>query len=118
MLHRSHRFHGLGSLKRVYQHGQTVRTPLLAVKVLRNERRHNYRAAVVVSRKVNKSAVVRNRLRRRVYEQLRLQGPQITAPFDMVFTVYGEQLNDLKPSQLHALVQDLLTRAGAFKPER
>src|SRR5581483_10393274 len=95
MLRSNHRFHGLGSLRRVYQHGQTVRSPLVALKVLPNERRNDYRAAVVVSRKVNKSAVVRNRLRRRLYEQLRLQQAKIDKPFDLVFTVYSEQLAEL-----------------------
>jgi ribonuclease P protein component len=115
MLSRAHRFHGLGSLKRVYQHGQTVRTPLLALRALPNERRRDYRVAVVVSRKVNKSAVVRNRLRRRVFEQVRLQAADITGPFDLVFTVFSEQLGELPVEKLQKLVADLLRRTGAAK---
>ncbi len=113
MLRRANRFHGLGSLRRVYQHGRTVRSPLLALKALPNERRQEYRTAVVVSRKVHKSAVVRNRLRRRVYEQVRLQPVQIKA-YDLVFTVYGEQLADLPATELHQLITDLLSSAGAL----
>ncbi len=113
MLRRQHRFHGLGSLRRVYQHGQTVRSPLLSLKVLRNERRSAHRVAVVVSRKVNKSAVARNRLRRRIYEQVRLQQANINGPFDLVFTVFSEQLEELTPDELQKLVKDLIKRGGA-----
>ncbi len=112
MISRQHRFHGLGSLRRVYQQGRSVRGPLLALKVLKNDRRREYRAAVVVSRKVNKSAVARNRLRRRVFEQLRLQADTITEPYDLVFTVFSEKLADLPPAELHKQINDLLEQAG------
>jgi ribonuclease P protein component len=69
MISRTNRFHGYNSLRNVYRHGNTARGPLFAVKSLQNPRRKSYRLAVVVSRKVNKSAVARNRIRRRLYEQ-------------------------------------------------
>ncbi len=113
MLRRANRFHGLGSLRRAYQHGRSVRSSLLSLKALANERRTEYRAAVVVSRKVHKSAVVRNRLRRQVYEQLRLQKGTIK-PYDLVFTVYDERLKGLPTNELHSLITDLLKQAGVF----
>lgn len=114
MLRRGNRFHGLGSLKRVYQNGRSTRTGALALKVLHNDRRRVFRVSVVVSRKVSKSAVVRNRLRRRVYEQVRLRAAEITQPYDMVFTVYHEQLEELPPSKLARLVDNLLRQAGVI----
>lgn len=115
MLSRRYRFHGLGSLKRVYQHGRTVRSPMLSLKYLANDRRHEFRAAVVISRKVNKSAVARNRLRRRIFEQIRLQADNISA-FDLVFTVFNEQLGQVTPAGLEQLVLDLLQQAGVLRP--
>jgi ribonuclease P protein component len=116
MVTAKHRFHGLGSLKRVYQHGRNVRSSLFALKVMHNERRHDYRVAVVVSRKVHKSAVVRNRIRRRLYEQVRLQSPQITGPYDMVFTVFNEEVAELPTDKLKKIIADQLRQAGVTKP--
>jgi ribonuclease P protein component len=112
MISRAHRFHGLGSLHYVYRQGQTVRGPLLAVRYMLNKRRTTYRAAIVVSRKVHKSAVVRNRIRRRIYEAIRLNEPQITEPLDIVITVFSAQVAELATADLTKLVQSQLAQAG------
>lgn len=115
MITRGHRFHGYNSLRHVYQNGHNVRnSPMLALKVVKNDRRSKYRIAVVVSRKVHKSAVIRNRIRRRIYEQVRLQGAHIEGSFDMVFTVFNDQLADIPASQLEKLVYSQLKQAGVI----
>ena len=58
MIHHTHRFHGRSSLRFVYQQGQVVRGQLVSLRYVRNGRQQLYRVAVVVSRKVSKSAVV------------------------------------------------------------
>ena len=73
MLIRAHRFHGYNSLRGVYGRGQTLRASLLNLKYQWREPNRPYRVAVVVSRKVSKSAVVRGRIRRRIYEIVRQQ---------------------------------------------
>lgn len=118
MLDRLHRFHGLNSLNFAYKRGQVVRGGQLALKYTRNSRRQTYRAAVVVSRKVDKSAVVRNRIRRRIYEAIAAEAPTITEPYDLVFTVYNAQLATVDSVQLHKLVADLLRRAHVTGPQR
>jgi ribonuclease P protein component len=112
MLSRQHRFHGHNSLRYVYQHGKTVRGPLLALKFVVNERRQTYRAAVVVSRKVSKSAVVRNRIRRRLYELLRHRQDAITQPYDIVITVYSEQVAAMPAQELERVLDAQLKQAG------
>lgn len=112
MISRVHRFHGHGSLRYVYQHGQTVRGPLTAIKFVQNDRRASYRAAVVVSKKVNKSAVVRNRIRRRLYEQIRLLCSDLIKPYDMVITVFHDQLATLPADEIERLVRAQLLQAG------
>lgn len=114
MLSRSHRFHGHASLRYVYQHGQSVRSPLLTLKYSINKRRSTYRCAVVVSRKVNKSAVIRNRIRRRIYEQLRELLPASIPPYDLVFTVFGEQVASLPAADLTKMIQTLLVQANVM----
>lgn len=112
MISRVHRFHGHGSLRYVYQHGQTIRGPLTALKFVLNSRRKTYRLAVVVSKKISKSAVVRNRIRRRLYEAVRLHEPELTRPYDMVITVFHEQLASLPPNELRVMVRAQLRQAG------
>jgi len=114
MIDRTHRFQGYGSLRFVYQKGQTVRGPLCALKYIVNRRRTTYRAAVVVSRKVHKSAVVRNRIRRRMYEIIREVSPRITAPYDLVFIVYSDQLAEVPAAALKAAVVEKLEKAGVL----
>jgi ribonuclease P protein component len=100
MLSRTHRFHGYNSLRNVYRHGQVARGGLFAVKALANPRRQTYRVAVVVSRKVNKSAVARNRIRRRLYEISRELGRSITEPHDIVITVFHSTVLETPQAEL------------------
>lgn len=114
MIGATHRFHGRSSLRFVYQRGQTIRGGALSLRHIRNERRDSYRTAVVVSRKVSKSAVVRNRIRRRVYEIIRKSSAQITGPYDLVFTVYSESAADMSHATLQKIVLGQLVQAGAM----
>lgn len=112
MINSGHRFHGYGSLKYVYTHGHTIRGPLFSIKSATNQRRRSYRLAVVVSRKVNKSAVVRNRIRRRIYEAIRLCEPDITQPFDIVVTVFHDTVVEIDTSDLQKQVKRQLITGG------
>lgn len=114
MISSAHRFHGRSSLRFVYQRGQTVRGPMVALRYVRNERQQQYRVAVVVSRKVSKSAVKRNRVRRRVYEIVRRRAAQLTGPFDLIFTVYDESVADMQSASLSKAVVGLLQKAGTL----
>ncbi|HSW37383.1 MAG TPA: ribonuclease P protein component [Candidatus Saccharimonadales bacterium] len=122
MLSRAHRFHGLGSLNFVYRQGQTVRSAGLSLKFIRNPKRQTYRAAAVISRKVQKSAVRRNRIRRRIYEIVRTRQADISQPYDLVFSVFNEQLAEIETLKLQRIVQELLEKAGVIAspkpPER
>ena len=106
MITRGHRFHGYGSLRYVYQHGRTVRAPLLSARISDNERRKSYRVAVVVSKKVDKSAVVRNRIRRRVYEVVRQL--DIKNSPDIVITVFNAQTAKIPINELQQQVKQVL----------
>jgi ribonuclease P protein component len=111
MISRKHRFHGYGSLRYVYQHGKTVRGPMSSLKFVPNTRRTSYRLAVVVSKKVNKSAVTRNRIRRRLYEAVRECESEIKEPYDMVLTVFSEQMATVPVEELREVVASQLKQA-------
>lgn len=115
MISRKHRFHGLGSLRRVYKQGRTVRSELMAVKMVANERRQTYRLAVVVAKKVSKSAVVRNRIRRRIFEIVRQREGEINQPLDIVISVYSASFASAPPGEVENAVYDLMERVGIIK---
>ncbi len=115
MIARSHRFHGRGSLRHVYDRGQTVRGSALALRYLLNERRKQYRAAVVVSKKVDKSAVTRNRIRRRIFEVIRQELPADLPAYDLVVTVFSDKVASWPPETLHKEVTGLLTQINTPK---
>lgn len=110
MLSIKHRFHGYNSLRGVYDRGQSLRSPLMNLRVVRRNPRRPYRVAVVVSRKVSKSAVVRNRIRRRIYEAVRRAADSIEPGTDMVFTVFDEKLANVPAEKLQSTVEDLVQK--------
>ncbi len=112
MISRKHRFHGYGSLKHVYKNGTTVRGPLFGLKALPNPKRDSYRLAVVVSKKVNKSAVARNRIRRRLYEAVRQLEGDIIRPYDIVLSVFHSSVIDEPAESLARQVRKQLADAG------
>ena len=110
MISTTHRFHGHSSLQYLHHRAAVVRGRGLSLKYVANTKRTNYRAAVVVSKKVHKSAVVRNRIRRRIYEVIRLR-VEPTLAYDFAFMVYDEAFAVIDSEQLQKMVTGLLSKA-------
>lgn len=115
MITQSNRFHGLNSLSGVYRKGQTVSLPFISLKYLTAKGSKPYRLAVVVSRKVDKSAVVRNRIRRRIYELIRIKSTDFILNVDMVISVHSKDVASMKASDLNELIKQLLLKAALIK---
>ena len=111
MIAQRHRFHGHNKIDSVYRRGMTLRGTMLNLKYVPGNGSRDFRAAVVVSKKVSKSAVVRNRIRRRLYELLRQYDTNRLKGGELVFVVYSEQLAHIEADKLRAAVHDLLGRA-------
>ncbi len=114
MLSFRYRFHGHGSLQYVYSRGQAERSRLFTVKVTRNPRRKQPRFAIVVSKKVHKSAVGRNRIRRRLYEIIRHQLPRMTAVYDVAVIVSSSEVITMPADELEKQFTTVLTQAGLY----
>lgn len=69
------------------------------------------RVAVVVSKKVEKSAVGRNKIRRRIYEALRLNFDNIPKEQDYIFVVYSRDVMNMPFWELEKLLGELVTEA-------
>jgi ribonuclease P protein component len=110
MLSKRYRFHSRGGVRHTYQNGKTIRGSRISL-VFADNSRNKQRFAVVVSKKVMKSAVARNRIRRRVYEAVRLQQGKIAKPVDCIFIVYNKEVMTMEFKELQKLVTDLLKEA-------
>ena len=110
MLNRKYRFHSRGGVRYVYQKGKTIRKPKMSLVFVDNTRGFT-RVAVVVSKKVEKSAVGRNRIRRRIYEALRLNFEDIPKKRDYIFIVYSKDLMRMPFSELEKLLGELVMEA-------
>ncbi len=115
MLAFKYRFHGHGSLRYVYTHGESVRSRLITIKHSRHPKRKLPRVAVVVSKKVHKSAVGRNRIRRRLYEIIRQELPSFHDNQDLVLIVFSSEVLTTPHDELKKLVTHLLSSGGIYK---
>ncbi len=108
------RFHGYGSLRFVYKNGRAARSRLMTIKTTENPRRRNPRLSVVVSKKVIKSAVARNRIRRRVYECFRQEMPLLVPNSDIVCIISSADVRGLEAGLLRADITSLLEESGLY----
>ena len=109
------RFHGHNSLRYVYSNGKAVRSQLFTIKYVPNTHRTRPRFSVVVSKKVIKSAVGRNRIRRRLYEYLRLNIPHLNGTYDIVVICTSPELRMLPYEQISEQLTQLFEKASLYK---
>jgi|GEM_PF-127886 len=114
MLSSKNRFHGHGSLRYVYTNGETVRSRLMTLKHTTHPKRKEPRVAVVVSKKVVKSAVSRNRIRRRVYEAVRHELPSIQPSKDIVLVIFSAEVMTMPFTDLSDTIRQLFRDADIY----
>jgi ribonuclease P protein component len=117
MLSFQNRFHGHGSLRYVYKNGTALRSHLLIVKYVSNAHRKHSRFSVVVSKKVHKGAVGRNRIRRRVYEVIRAELPQMKQAYDIAIIVFSSELMTIPYDELKDVIHQLFSQGDLYKKQ-
>jgi ribonuclease P protein component len=113
----SYRFHGHSSLRYVYKNGQAVRSRLVTIKTTINPNRKNSRVAVVISKKVLKSAVGRNRIRRRIYEYIRPKLSQLNNIYDIVIIVSSAEMLNIEHNDMVEQLDQIINQAGLINPQ-
>ena len=107
MLNKKYRFHSRGGVKYVYKNGKTIRGPKMSLVFCDNTKGYT-RIAVVVSKKVEKTAVKRNRIRRRVYEALRLNLDGVPKKKDYIFVIYAKEVGWMPFRELEKVIGRLV----------
>lgn len=113
MIIRKNRFHGHHSVSRV--RGPSLHGEHVSVRFAGNGRA-DYRAAVVVSKKVDKRAVVRNRIRRRLFEILRVECNLSGKPIDVIIYAKTVNIATVPHDVLVKEVCDLIQKAQSRTP--
>lgn len=108
MLSKKYRFHSRGGVRYVYQKGKTIRSPKLSLVFIPNSRGFT-RFAVVISKKVLKSAVDRNRVRRRIYETIRKNFEFIPPKTDYIFVVFSKDFLTIPQKELEDILSTLIS---------
>ncbi len=109
------RFHGHNSLRYVYKNGQAIRSRLATLKYIENSTRKKSRLAVVVGKKVIKSAVSRNRIRRRIYEYLRPQISNLSKTYDIVIIVSSSEILTMPSADLVEQLNQIVDQSSLYK---
>lgn len=111
----NNRFHGHSSLNYVYKNGVAIRSHLITIKTINNPHRKMSRVAVVIGKKVLKSAVGRNRIRRRIYEYIRPRLSQLNGVHDIVIIVTSGELLNISTSDLLDQLNQLMKQTDIQK---
>ena len=84
MLSKKFRLNKKKDFDRVFQTGLSAYNQILGIKVLQNNEQENSRFGIMVSNKVDKKAVVRNQIKRRLRAALFSQLDYFKQPCDLV----------------------------------
>ena len=114
MLKKQNRIHGRSVFKRILNSGQMARGDLISLNYSPS-RGKNLKSAVVVSRKVSKSAVKRNRIRRRIYEVVRLNYLPLNLKVNLIFIVFSQDIDLLSYQELVERLDGLMKKAELIK---
>ena len=117
MIDQKYRFHGHASLNYTFGHGQQVRGRDISIKFVDNHRRRYSRVAIIVSKKVLKHAVDRNRVRRRLYEIMRQRINQFDRVVDVVVVAYQPRVMDMPYAELVSEVDRCLAKLGIISSQ-
>lgn len=112
MLKQRYRFHGHSSLRYLFSKGRSFKSGFLLLKAVKNSRRLNSRVAVIVSKKTVKSAVKRNRIRRRIYEIIRFRINKFNDVYDLAIMVYSDKAIDIDNDKLIEMIDLGLKKIG------
>lgn len=84
------------------------------MKYTENKHRPRSRVAVVVGKKISKSAVKRNRIRRRIFEVLRREWSHIKPRQDIVLTVFSAEFLTMTADEVEQSVISVLQQAHLY----
>lgn len=112
MLPRVNRLNKQKDFDHIFERGKTKQDGFLVIRFLPNHQKFS-RFGLIVSARVAKKAVARNRLRRQLSEVLRLNLSNIKQGFDIVLVAKIKAL-DIQYRELEETLLDLLKKSNLY----
>jgi len=113
MLARINRLKKKADFDRVFKAGKGFKDGFLYFKIARNNLTVN-RFGFIVGKKFSLKATLRNRVKRKIAEVIRIISPRLEKGVDVVIVVLpGFQVNDIW--ELAGMVEELLRKSGILK---
>lgn len=113
MLPKENRLKKKGDFDKIHQEGKFYGTKFVAIKLVKNSLSVS-RFGFLVGLKISKRATVRNRIKRRLREIIRLNIDKIKAGYDVIFMVKPEIIGK-DYQEVEANVLTVLKIAGLWK---
>jgi len=93
MLEKKYRITKNADFKRIYQKGKFFSNDFFLVKFYPN-RLSNSRFSIIVNKKINKKAVIRNKIKRQIREIVRNKLKQLRSGFDIIIIIKRDLSQD------------------------
>jgi ribonuclease P protein component len=110
MLKKTNRINKTRELQKVYRSGKTMHTPALVIKFVQGPKT---RVGLVVSKKISKKAVERNRIKRALREKMRRGLPELITGDYML--VAKPSAASYKGKELSSQLEISLKKAGVWQ---
>lgn len=109
MISAKNRFHGRKNIVGMYNNASVIRTKEFQLRYKPKKPKSDFKVAVVVSKKTAKTAVARNRIRRRLYEWIRLNIPP-SYEYDIMLTVFDEGFARVSSETLQKQLKEVFAK--------
>lgn len=116
MLKRRFRLRSKADFNRTYKFGHSIRGQFIYLKALKKDA-GNTRVAVVVTKKISKRAVVRNRIKRRVIETIRKNWLKLPGGFTIIVVV-GQEISKLEQAKIERDILSAITKLSTIKDKK
>jgi ribonuclease P protein component len=114
MLAKKHRLTGKSLLEEIKTKGNLYQKDSFGIVVLRQKKPGPSRFAFIVSTKISKKAVDRNKITRRLREAVKKSLGKVSDGYDVLFLAKGK-IKDKEGSQLVKEVAEIFREAGLIK---
>ena len=99
--------------QRVFDRGKSINSDLISVRFLAN-RTDNMRVGFIVSQKVSKTAVLRNKIKRMLRDIMRANIVGAKEGFDMII-IAKSKISKVQPEEVNEVLKVLLKRSNLIK---
>ncbi len=113
MLPKEHRLKKEKDFEKIVKQGESHSDNFLVLKFLKNDLGTS-RIGFAVGKKISKKAVVRNKLKRRLREAVKIYLPKLKSDYDLIF--FSKKGSEKKEfSELKEMIEKLLEKAKLLK---